>query len=169
MKRLAWLAVLGLVCAGCSGGGINSYEDALQTQMNVMEDMLEVLEGVTDEASAEKATPRVEDLGNKRVIYADLGVREYFIFDPLDGSLASQLRGLRLEGGEYIPMVGMPLHSEVLGLDLVVEEDQLRLYHPHTGERLRVYAEAEAARREAEAENARLREELARLQAQKGE
>ena len=112
---------------------------------------------------------KVEDLGNKRVIYADLGVREYFIFDPLDGSLASQLRGLRLEGGEYIPMVGMHLHSEVLGLDLVVEEDQLRLYHPHTGERLRVYAEAEAARREAEAENARLREELAQLQAQKGE
>jgi Uma2 family endonuclease len=111
---------------------------------------------------------KVEDLGNKRVIYADLGVREYFIFDPLDGSLASQLRGLRLEGGEYIPMVGMRLHSEILDLDLVVEEDQLRLYNPHTRERLRVYAEAEAARREAEAENVRLREELARLQAQKG-
>ncbi len=119
---------------------------------------------------------KVEDLGNKRVIYADLGVREYFIFDPLDGSLTPQLRGFRLEDGEYIPLVGMRLHSEILGLDLVIEEDQLRLYNPHTGERLRIHAEAEAARREAEtarqeaeAENARLREELARLQGGKAD
>ncbi len=47
-------------------------------------------------------------------------------------------------------------------------EDQLRLYHPQAGERLRVHAEAQAARQAAEAENARLREELARLQAQIG-
>lgn len=114
---------------------------------------------------------KVEDLGNKRIIYADLGVREYFIFDPLDGSITPQLRGFRLEGREYIPLVGTPLHSEVLGLDLVVEDDQLRLYNPQTKERLRFHAEAEAARREAEAarreteeENTRLRAELARLQ-----
>ena len=120
---------------------------------------------------------KVEDLGNKRIIYADLGVREYFIFDPLDGSITPQLRGFRLEGGEYIPLVGALLHSEVLGLDLVIEEEVLRLYDPHTRERLRFHAEAEAARREAEAarqeaeagqqkveeENAQLREELERL------
>lgn len=114
---------------------------------------------------------KVDDLGNKRIIYADLGVREYFIFDPLDGSIIPQLRGFRLEGDEYLPLVGTPLHSEVLGLDLVVEEDQLRLSNPQTKERLRFHAEAEAARREAEAarrkieeENARLRAELERLQ-----
>ena len=123
---------------------------------------------------------KVEDLGNKRVIYADLGVSEYFLFDPLDGSLTPQLRGFRLQGGEYIPMVGPRLSSAALGLDLVVEENRLRLYDSQTGERLRTHAEAEAARREAEAarqeaetarqktetENARLREELARLRAQ---
>ena len=97
-------------------------------------------------------------------------MREYFIFDPLDRSITPQLRGFRLEGGEYIPLVGTLLHSEVLGLDLVVEEDVLRLYDPQTKERLRFHAEAEAARREAETvqqkvaeENAQLREELARL------
>ena len=125
---------------------------------------------------------KVEDLGNKRVIYADLGVREYFIFDPLDGSLTPQLRGFRLEDGEYMPLVGMRLHSEILGLDLVIEADQLRLYNPQTGERLRIHAEAETARQEAEAarqeaetarqeaetENARLRVELVRLQGRKG-
>lgn len=97
------------------------------------------------------------------MIYTDLGVRESFIFDPLDGSLTPQLRGFRLEGGEYIALVGAPLHSEVLGLDLVIEADQLRLYHPLSAERLRVHAEAEAARREAEHEHARLRQELDRL------
>lgn len=113
---------------------------------------------------------RVEDLGNKRVIYAELGVGEYFIFDPLDGSLSPQLRGFRLEGGEYIPLPGTPLHSEVLDLDLVIEAERLRLCHPQTGERLRVHAEAEADRRAAEAalraaerDNARLRHELERL------
>ena len=132
---------------------------------------------------------KVEDLGNKRVIYADLGVSEYFLFDPLDGSLTPQLRGFRLQGGDYIPLVGPRLSSKALGLDLVVEESRLRLYDSQTGERLRTHAEAEAARREAEAvrreaeaarqeaetarqktetENARLREELARLRARQG-
>ena len=88
---------------------------------------------------------KVEDLGNKRVIYADLGVSEYFLFDPLDGSLTPQLRGFRLQGGEYIPMVGPRLSSAALGLDVVVEENRLRLYDSQTGERLRTHAEAEAA------------------------
>ncbi len=130
---------------------------------------------------------KVEDPGNKRVIYAALGVAEYFLFDPLDGSLSPQLRGFRLQGGEYIPMLGTRLTSEVLGL--VVEDDRLRLYNPRTTERLRTHAEAEAVRREAEdaqrqaeaawqeaeaaqrqaeAENLRLREELARLRARQG-
>jgi Uma2 family endonuclease len=121
---------------------------------------------------------KVEDLGNKKVIYANMDVREYFIFDPLSEWVTSQLRGHRLEGGEYIPMTGTRLHSDVLGLDLVLEDGQLRLYDPTTGQRLRTHHEAEAARREAEAarreaearadaaeaELVRLREELARLQ-----
>jgi len=131
---------------------------------------------------------KVEDLGNKQVIYANLGVREYFIFDPLGEAFPTPLRGLRLEGTEYIPMAGRRLRSEVLGLDLVVEEGRLRLYDPRTGERLLTHEESETARRaaeaahqaaeakaaeeaearrRAEAELARLREELARLQSQK--
>jgi Uma2 family endonuclease len=104
----------------------------------------------------------VEDVGNKKVIYAYLGVSEYFIFDPLRETKSSQLRGYRLEGGEYLPLAGARLKSQVLGLELVLEEGVLRLYDPQTGERLRTHEEAEAARRAAEAEVARLREELAR-------
>jgi len=106
---------------------------------------------------------KVEDLGNKRVICATLGVREYFLFDPYGETIQPPLRGFRLEGGDYVPMVGTRLTSEVLGLDLRLEENQLRLYDHRTGERLLTHQEAQAARQAAEAELARLREELARL------
>jgi len=116
-----------------------------------------------------------EDLGKKKRIYAWLNVKEYFLFDPCGEYLKPRLRGFNLVGGEYIPMVqpevGLRLHSEVLGLDLVAEKDSMRLYKPGTGERLLTPREAEAARREAEAayrkaEAARLEAETARLEAE---
>ncbi len=139
------------------------------------------------------SSTKVEDLVAKHYIYANLGVREYFLFDPYSETKHPMLRGFRLEGGEYVPMAGtMRLSSELLGLELRVEQGQLRLYDPKTGERLRTPEEAEAerrmgkasrlaaeekaeqaeakaaqelaARQSAEAELARLRQELARLQ-----
>lgn len=120
---------------------------------------------------------KVNDLGDKRYIYATLGVREYFIFDPLQETMRPPLRGFRLENGDYVPLMGCRLNSEVLGLELRVEQDTLRLYDRKTGERLLTPQEAEAARREAEAkaerearerqaadaELARLRDELKKL------
>ncbi len=127
---------------------------------------------------------KVEDFGNKRVIYANLGVQEYFIYDPLQETSPSQLRGFRLAGNDYAPMMGKRLTSEVLGLDLMVEDGKLRLYDRATGARLRNHEEAEAKirteeearrlvetkmaqeaeiHRRIENENARLRTELARL------
>lgn len=121
---------------------------------------------------------KLEDLGNKRVLYASLGVQEYFIFDPLNEALSQQLRGFRLHGEDYQMLMGERLHSEVLDLELFVENHRLRLADRKTGERLRTYEEAEHARRiaqaeakkeydarrAAEAEIARLREELKKLQ-----
>ncbi|MCI0697531.1 Uma2 family endonuclease [candidate division KSB1 bacterium] len=127
---------------------------------------------------------KVEDLGNKRVIYAGWRVIEYFLFDPTGELFSGPLRGFRLQGNDYVPMMGARLHSKVLGLDLVVEQGRLRLYDPKTGQRLLTHEESEAARRAAEAkaasaetkaaqesaarqaaeaELARLREELAKL------
>jgi Uma2 family endonuclease len=106
---------------------------------------------------------RLEDLGSKRVLYAGFGVAEYFIFDPLQETLSMQLRGFRLEGEEYTPMLGARLHSDVLDLDLVVENQRLRLYDRKTNEFLRSHQEAEVELRLAEAEVARLREELSKL------
>jgi Uma2 family endonuclease len=104
----------------------------------------------------------VEDLVTKKYIYAKIGVKEYFIFDPYGETLRPPLRGFRLENGEYVPMAdthigGTHLYSEVLGLELRVEDGQLRLYDPKTGERLLTRKEKRealrmeaAARREAE-------------------
>jgi hypothetical protein len=59
------------------------------------------------------------------------------------------------------------LRSKILGLELRVEKSQLRLYDPKTGERLRTPEEAEDELREAQAEAARLRKQLAKLRRKK--
>jgi len=113
---------------------------------------------------------RMNDLVTKRLIYAHMGVQEYFIYDPYSEALRPALRGFRLERGKFVPMTGARLRSEVLEMDLVLEHGMLQLYLARTGERLRSYRELAAATREAEnrarqveAENAHLREELAKL------
>ncbi len=99
---------------------------------------------------------KLEDLGGKRVLYASLGVREYYIFDPLREVIPSQLRGFRLFEGEYLPMVGGRLQSQVLDIDFEVEQSWLRLYDRKTGQRLLTHGESEAARKKAEAKAARV-------------
>jgi Uma2 family endonuclease len=118
-------------------------------------------------------TTTVEDYVTKRHIYAQLGVREYFIFDPFREAQPAALAGFRLENGAYVPMTvarsngTLYLRSKILGLELRVEKSQLRLYDPKTGERLRTPEEAEDELREAQAEVARLRKQLAKLRRKK--
>lgn len=110
---------------------------------------------------------RLEDLGTKRALYAILGVKEYFLYDPLGEYLRPPLQGYRLDEGEYQrlqPGGAGEFVSQVLGLELRLEEGRLRVVQPTTGERLLTPAEAQEARRAAEAELERLRVELARRQ-----
>jgi hypothetical protein len=80
------------------------------------------------------------------------------------------LAGFRLENGDYLPMTAarhngsLHLRSKILGLTLRVEKGHLRLYDQRTGERLRTPEETEANLKAAEAEIARLRKALAKLQ-----
>jgi Uma2 family endonuclease len=113
---------------------------------------------------------RVNDLGPKRVLYAELGVQEYFLFDPLGDYLRPPLRGYELVDGELVPMPGPRCFSKLLGVELKLLDGWLRLADPASGALLATPQEAhETARRGAEArrlleaENARLRAELARL------
>ena len=101
---------------------------------------------------------RDEDLGSKRWIYAELGVSEYFIFDPLGDYLTPPLRGYRLVGDEYIRMEGdgTRLMSQSLGLELRIVDSWLRLFDPEAGRFLPTPAELAD-------EVERLRAELAQL------
>jgi hypothetical protein len=94
-----------------------------------------------------------------------MGVREYFLFDPYGETSHATLRGFRLEGGEYTPMHGTSFHSEVLGLELRVEDGLLCLYDPKTGERLHTPEEAEIELRLEKAARQIAEDELAARQA----
>ena len=100
---------------------------------------------------------RSKDQGPKRGTYAFLGVREYVQYDPTQDYLTPPLQGGRLVGNSYTPMplATLPdgtlvLHSEVLGLDLRLENGALRFFDPRTAQPLLTYSEIEQARREAE-------------------
>ncbi|MDP9120625.1 MAG: Uma2 family endonuclease [Acidobacteriota bacterium] len=84
-----------------------------------------------------KTTRREED--RKKSKYRQLGVEEYFLFDPLGDYLRPRLQGFRLTGGEYLPMTPRwdgALSSQVTGLDLLPEGENLRLVDVVSGERL---------------------------------
>jgi Uma2 family endonuclease len=109
---------------------------------------------------------RREDLHGKRDVYTRLGVAEYFVYDPEADYLQPPLQGHRLEAGRYLPMVPTAdgtLRSTRLELDLRMEEGRVALYDADTGERLLRTGEQAAALKAAEAEAARLREDIARL------
>jgi hypothetical protein len=93
---------------------------------------------------------RLEDLGTKRALYAMLGVREYFLYDPLGEYLRPPLQGYWLLEGDYQRLLpgdqGEPV-SQALGLELRLQDGQLHVVNPATGERLLTPAEAHAARR----------------------
>ena len=83
-----------------------------------------------------------EDLGRKRSLYAELGVREYWLFDPKDEYFDPALQGLSLRDGLYRPLPALledgarTVRSRVLGLDLRVENQVLHFREPTTGEYL---------------------------------
>lgn len=101
---------------------------------------------------------RQEDLRKKKDLYRQLGVEEYFLFDPLDDYLRPRLQGHRLVDGRYEPLppsIDGSLLSRTTGLRLKPEGENLRLIDEATGERLLFVDEIDQ-------ELARLRKELGR-------
>jgi Uma2 family endonuclease len=114
-----------------------------------------------------KSTKR-EDQKTKFAIYRDiLKVREYFLFDPRAEYLDPPLQGYRLVGGDYVPIepVAGRLPSQVLGLHLERDGQELRLFDPAAGARLLTPREGrEAADRRAEDERRRAEDERRRAE-----
>ena len=97
---------------------------------------------------------RREDQGRKRELYRQLGVTEYWQYDPTGDYLAPRLQGLELVSGQYESLAGQELAaggltmwSRVLGLELRLESHGLRFRDPATGDYLLTHAEAEDERR----------------------
>ena len=133
---------------------------------------------------------RREDFDKKMRLYAQLGVKEYFIFDPEYPKRRKPLNAYRLTPGGYVEVLvsGGRVMSEALGLELVDTGETLRLFDPKARRFLptedeesqarleverKLRAEIEArraeaeARQQAEAELARLRQEIERLRKKK--
>lgn len=111
-------------------------------------------------------TTRDEDLSDKRTVYEQLGVKEYFLFDPLGDYLDPRLQGHRLMNGRYRPApleADGSLVSRTTGVTLQIEGEHLRLTETSSGKPLLRYAEVADQSRALEDENARLRAELERL------
>ncbi len=114
------------------------------------------------------------DLGQKRELYAALGMQNYFLYDAEGLYLPSALMGFELVEGAYVaipPNTDGGLLSPVLELTFHLRGEGLGIYDPVAAAWLQTSAEQEAARAEretaraerAEAEVVHLREQLARL------
>ncbi|GAB4581693.1 MAG: Uma2 family endonuclease [Anaerolineales bacterium] len=119
-----------------------------------------------------------EDLGSKKGLYEWMGVKEYFLYDPLREYLQPALQGFRLTtDGEYLPIPpgkAGELASEQLELVLRMEEGEIRLFDLKTAEPLlpplelaETLERETSARKSLEAELAQLKEELERLKGKK--
>ena len=128
------------------------------------------------------------DMGLKREIYASLGVREYFVFDPKE-HVTPRLQGFGLHGGGYRPLPSEVLpggargaYGASLGLYLCHEEPwppggwrpeglaRVRWYDPAAGKYLRtpleIARQAEADARQEAAEARKEAEEAQRAEAE---
>ena len=99
------------------------------------------------------------DMIEKRVIYAEMGVVEYWRFDPTMNYFVPPLVGERLGDGEYTTIELTTNsdsivrgHSDVLGLDICVLPDgNMRFYDPVSRRWLRTHDESEATLQATEA------------------
>jgi Uma2 family endonuclease len=112
-----------------------------------------------------------QDQHFKKTLYEQLGVQEYWLFDPKGEWVKQQLQGYRLRGEQYEPI--MDGRSEPLQLRLEIDGQLLAFYREDTGKKLLIpgelaqaLQEETAARQQAEerAEEERQRAEQAALQ-----
>ena len=114
------------------------------------------------------------DMREKRDIYAEMGVTEYWRFDPTSSYFSPPLIGEQLAGGEYtaLELVSgadgiLRGRSAVLGLDICTLPDgTMRFYDPVSEQWLRTHADSEVALRESETARQAAEEELRILREQ---
>ena len=94
-----------------------------------------------------------QDQEFKRTLYEQLGVTEYWLFDPKGEWIEEKLRGYRLHRDEYEPITDG--RSQPLKLRLEIDGHFIAFYREDTGEKLLIPSElAQALRAETQARQA---------------
>jgi Uma2 family endonuclease len=75
------------------------------------------------------------DTGIKRELYAQMGVQEYWLFDPKNEWVKGQLQGYRLNDDDKYDRINDG-QSLVLGLRLSIEDKKIALHRLDNGEKL---------------------------------
>ncbi len=109
---------------------------------------------------------KAQDINFKKDLYAQLEVKEYWLFDPKGEWIPEKLQGYRLRGETY-ELITDSL-SEPLKLRLAVEDKLIGFYRLDTGEKLLIPSELAAAleQAQAQAETERQRAETERQRAE---
>jgi Uma2 family endonuclease len=111
-----------------------------------------------------------EDQGTKKGLYAHLDAKEYFQYHPTSDYLKPALQGFRLIEGNYLAIPAqisddaIALSSQVLGLELRLENGEMRFYDPKTGKKLRSHSESEQALKESAQETLAALEKVRQLE-----
>jgi Uma2 family endonuclease len=132
-------------------------------------------EGEIPRVAFEMTSPgtKKEDDGFKKNLYAEIGISEYWQFDPKGQWIKEKLRGFRLVDGAYVPIVNG--QSNGLGLRLEVDGTLISFYRLDNGEKLLIPLElyekaeqlqAKARQSEAKAQQSEAKARQLELQAQ---
>ncbi|MEM7555668.1 MAG: Uma2 family endonuclease [Cyanobacteria bacterium P01_A01_bin.84] len=110
---------------------------------------------ITSEGTREK------DTGYKKILYEQLGVQEYWLFDPKGEWIEKKLQGYRLHREIYEEIIDN--RSEVLQLRLEVESELIAFYRKDTEEKLLTPSELAQALKQTEEKADRLKQKLKEL------
>ena len=110
---------------------------------------------ITSEGTKEK------DTSYKKTLYEQLGVKEYWLFDPKGEWIENKLKGYRLEKEVYEEITDS--RSEPLQLRLEIESELIAFYREDTGEKLLAPSELAQALKQSEEKAERLKDKLKEL------
>lgn len=110
---------------------------------------------ITSEGTKEK------DTGYKKTLYEQLGVKEYWLFDPKGEWIENKLKGYRLVKEIYEEITDN--RSEPLQLRLEIESELIAFYREDNGEKLLAPSELAQVLKETEEKAERLKQKLKEL------
>jgi Uma2 family endonuclease len=126
-------------------------------------------EGEVPQVIFEVTSPgtKTQDLEFKKMLYEQLGVVEYWLFDPKGEWIKEKLRGYRLIYGSY--QLIEDNRSELLKLRLEVDENLISFYREDSGEKLLISDELVESLQQTKSQLQETRSQLQEIQSELAE